>query len=254
MTSKQTIALFGASNLWFSTGAAVQCLATAFQPPMEVYIASGPGRSYLTRGGNVLVQYEGHVRGSLLRKLERNKPEQLTVVLTDIGNDLIYGASSETLLAQLERILVRLKALNARVVVTQIPLESLLKLSKGLYYMIRSIYYFRCRIPYDPMMAMAGELHRGLTTLCREHRAALVDSQASWYSFDRFHLRPGAWKQAWSAWLKPFGVEPAIDAGIRLSGKSHWRRLPRHYRLLGREKQGSPKPWVPMPGLNVSFY
>ena len=84
----------------------ILCLPITFQNVLkknktEFLNALGPGRGFCARGGIFNITYSPIQGSQVIESAEKKSKEALhTVVLfTDIGNDLMYGVSADTLIA-----------------------------------------------------------------------------------------------------------------------------------------------------------
>jgi len=137
----------GASNLKRGLPALYGAFRRAAPGPVEVLAACGHGRSYVgwSRIGWGVRALPGIAPGDapgspdgagcgLWRALERLGPLPTVALLTDVGNDLLYGPPVDAILAGVALCIDRLQELGAAVVCTplRVPTESLVALARTL--------------------------------------------------------------------------------------------------------------------------
>lgn len=210
------VVLLGASNLKKGFPQALSCLPG----PVEVLAALGHGRSYGMWSRLAWVrQLPGIVQCGLWAELERRPPLPTVALVTDAGNDLLYGASVPAIAGWIETCLERLARQEAEIVVGLLPIPSLEKVSAFRYHLIRQILFpGRRAAPWSAMLESARELNDRLRSLGLKHGARLVEPSPSWYGIDPIHVRRSRRREAWNEILR----HPRL-AGER---KSEGCRLP----------------------------
>lgn len=164
-------------------------------------------------------------------------------VLTDVGNDIAYGRSPETILQWVEACVDRLLSIDACVVLTGIPLANLEALSAGRFALVRRLYFPFVDLDFAGTLARARELDAGLRELVAARangpraQLRLVDLNPAYYSFDAIHIHTRSQRQAWgrvfAAWWSPSPT--TTDGGVPVRGGSatadgwptHWERRDR---------------------------
>ena len=91
----------------------------------EFLNALGPGRGFCARGGIFNITYSPIKDCRIIESAEKKSKEALhTVVLfTDIGNDLMYGVSADTLIASLDKMIDEILQWDADIFLTSIHLS-----------------------------------------------------------------------------------------------------------------------------------
>src|ERR1017187_5196674 len=138
-------ALFGASNLTLCLPSAINHLLLRFgSRRLRLYVAHGIGRSYGIEAGILGFQLPGIVQCGLLDALEDAKKADQTcsvlALVTDIGNDIMYGIAPDLLNDWVARIISRLSQLDATIVVTSVPLQGLLRLPAWQFHLFRRLF------------------------------------------------------------------------------------------------------------------
>jgi hypothetical protein len=209
------VVFLGASNLTRSLRIA---LATAQQycgGPLEVFAALGYGRSYGATCRVLWRRLPGIRECGIWRALGEAPAASTAAVVTDIGNDLFYGAAPETIAGWVGEALENLAAHKARTTVTMLPLTSAERMRAWQFYIARKIWFPNCRISFAEILARGRDLDERLRGLAKLHDATTVELPASWFGFDGIHLRRRAWRAAWSAILSAWRDEEQSNADSR---------------------------------------
>jgi len=152
----------------------------------------------------------GILESGLWRNLESAAPLRTRALVTDVGNDILYGFPPEQVLAWVDEALGRLGRYTDDIVLTDLPLASARNLSRLKFSAFKSVVVPGCHLSLDQVLERAERVNAGLAGLAEARRVRLFRLEPSWYGFDPIHIRPALWRTAWSEIL---GVE-------RTSGRS----------------------------------
>jgi hypothetical protein len=251
------VILLGASNLTRGISTVVETARGIWGRPLEVLAALGHGRSYGLRSHVLGRELPGIIRSGLWDALTAGRPVQTAALVTDIGNDLLYGASVASILDWVRESLDRLAAVEARTVLTLLPLSSVESLSEWRYWLARTCAFPRCRARLDEILIAARELNSGLVQLAADRRIPVVAPRAEWYGFDAIHIRLRFWKASWQEILAPWSDSPIAVKGARGS-LTRWLYLrslpPLERRLFGIERRAAQPAGRLRDGTTIAFY
>jgi hypothetical protein len=235
------VVLLGASNLTNAFPMVLESLQRGLVQPLEIYTAHGHGRSYGV-WSRVLFRGLPPITGcELWKDLDQAaQPAGATLALiTDVGNDLLYGSSPAKIAQWVDECLVRLAPQAARSVLTLLPLASIERLSALRYHATRMIFFPKLRTPFPEVLAGARELNERLAAIGRERGAEVVEQPLEWFGFDPIHIRltrrPAAWQRIFSHW--PHYASPRT---ARATLRGRWRSVtlrPAERKLLGRTQR-----------------
>jgi len=237
--------LMGASNLKISLPLVLDRVRKKAGGPVEALAACGHGRSWGTWSRFLFVRHlPGIAQCGLWRELKAGPPRPTLALLTDVGNDLLYGARVEEIAGWVEACLDRLG--QAETVITLLPLARLERLSGRQVRLAAALLFPGRPAPWPALLDRARELDERLRRLGHERGARLVEPAAGWYGLDPIHLRRRARREAWAQILPgPEGTGPVKRVPFLGAAES---------RLFGAPLR-RPQPAVRLPdGSTVALY
>jgi hypothetical protein len=250
----QPIVLLGASNLTYGFPLIVESLHATFGE-VDLLAAHGHGRSY-GNWSRVLGRGLPGIRAcGLWEQLSAASAQRPPLgLITDVGNDLLYGREPATLLDWIDECARRLRDAGAAVTISGVPLESVKRMSAPRYHATRMCFFPGSGVGWPAMRRMVDELDAGLREIVARYEGAFVEPLREWYGVDPIHVsrrhRASAWQRILSAW-------PDATVTMRrptlVRASSLWRLRPHQRRMFGREQQ-APQPALQQPGLAVRLY
>ena len=117
--------LLGASNLARSFHGLKYCIERCIFPRPAIFMhAMGPGRGYLSRGGILNAVYSPILNCGILEAVrnKKMKKQQVVALITDIGNDIMYGVSSEKIINGLQYLLNALGEFKTNIFIIHLSL------------------------------------------------------------------------------------------------------------------------------------
>jgi hypothetical protein len=256
--SQPVVVAIGASNL--SRG--LSRLAGGVRArggPADLLVAAGHGRSF---GANSRVAWRrlpSILRSGLWQALDRLEPHgsarPVYGVVTDIGNDLLYGFSVQQTASWVRKCVGRLAERGARVAVTGLPLASVNRAGPLRYRLLKTVYVPGCPLSLGELRAAAARLDEAVRMIAAEHGATLVEQPSDWYGFDSIHVRrrrlDNLWQAAADAWRLPESTPPRASL-------TEWARIGRRaaeVRSLAGVMRFTPQPVIHWPdGGTLSLY
>jgi hypothetical protein len=229
------VVALGASNLTRGFQTVVGTARSVWGPDVEVLAALGHGRSYGATSRFVFRTLPGILKSGLWAELERRPPMPTRGLVTDVGNDILYGFSAERTLGWVEEVLVRLSRMTRDIVLTDLPLASARRLSNVKFLAFRSVLVPSCRLSLTQVLDRAERVNEGLALLATTHGAKFFRLDPAWYGFDPIHVRPSLWRQAWQQIL---GAEPREKfwRGSAVESMKLYFMRPERRWLFGREQ------------------
>jgi hypothetical protein len=209
---RQRFILLGASNAAVGLPTIVEIARRGAGEPLEILAATTLGRSFGKNSKIFSRRISSILDCSLWRDLETRPPLPTRALLTDIGNDILYGEPVERIAEWVERCIARLREKGANVTLTQLPMESLQALGSRRFAAFRRLFFPRCRLALDEARSMAIELNGRLLEIANRHELQAISHRPEWYGLDPIHFQRRNRTTAWSEILTPhFGKILADD-------------------------------------------
>jgi hypothetical protein len=230
------VILLGASNVVLSFPTLVATARATWGEPVEFMAAMGHGRSYGQDTRVLGRKISGIFPCALWQDLQKRPAMPTTALVTDIGNDLLYGVPLDRLLEWVSHCVDRLMDANATVVVTQLPIENLERLGEARFRLFRRILFPRNRHSLAELKSLAHSLNDRLIELGESRKIPVIPVSNAWYGFDPIHLTRRARRIAWPMLLSSWR---AVDAPLVVPRSSLWTaayllsRAPWERSLLG---------------------
>jgi len=222
--------LLGASNLTLSLRLAIHAMQQRLGSPSEVLAAIGHGRAYGICSSIISRKLPAISESSLWNDLaaQRNLSLPSAALLTDIGNDILYGLLPEQILSTLERCIDQLQRYGTQIVMTNLPITSIENLTDARYLIFRNIFYPSCELARDTTVQRAQSLHTGLIALAARKNIHLYEQEPHWFGPDGIHI--DYWKR--EAFYQDVArcfhvVEPQTNEVSKIkSGSAAWLQRP----------------------------
>jgi hypothetical protein len=251
------VILLGASNLTRSFATVVAAARHTWGAPIEIMAAMGHGRSYGQDSSVLGRKISGIFPCALWQDLQNRPPLPTAALVTDIGNDLLYGVPPDRLLDWVEKCLDRLAEAGAATIVTQMPVGSVESLGEARFRFFRRILFPRSRLTLNDAKTLVRDLNDRLIGLGESRKISVIPVSAAWYGFDPIHLRRRILCDAWSTMLtqwrattEPFTLSrPSLRSIAYLATLAPWERS-----LFGvRRRAAQPSGRLP-DGTTISLY
>lgn len=191
------VVALGASNLTRGFQTVVATARAAWGPRVQVVAALGHGRSYGADSLFLARRMPGILDCGLWPQLEAMPPAPTRGLVTDVGNDVLYGFPASRILGWVDEALARLQRFTNDIVLTDLPLVSVGHLSRPKFYTFRSVFAPSCRMSIEQIVDVAARVNEGLAELAAARGARFLRLKPSWYGFDPIHIRPAMWRTAW---------------------------------------------------------
>ncbi|QDU54700.1 hypothetical protein Pan181_08830 [Aeoliella mucimassa] len=134
------VILLGASNLRLISATLIATTRMAFSGPVEIFMANGFGRSYGVRSSIPFRSLPGIDECGLWEAVQRDNSLPTFALITDVGNDLVYGRKPDRVIEWVTNCVARLQAMDARMVTTELPNASIESLGVVRYKFFRRIF------------------------------------------------------------------------------------------------------------------
>jgi hypothetical protein len=213
------VILLGASNLRRSFSTVVAAARRTWGEPVEIMAAMGHGRSYGQDSTVLGRKISGIFPCALWQDLQQRPALPAAALVTDIGNDLIYGVPPKQIVQWVAQCLDRLTDAGASTVVTQLPIESVEQLGEARFRFFRRVLFPRSTLTLNVAKELVYSLNSDLLELGESRKIPVISLSKSWYGFDPIHLKRRVWRTAWPTMLAGWH---SSSAPIAMSRPSIW--------------------------------
>jgi hypothetical protein len=231
------VVALGASNLTRGFSTIVATARAVWGADVEVLAALGHGRSYGGPSTFLVRGLPGILQSGLWRELDAHPPRPTRALVTDVGNDIMYGYPPAQILEWVDECVARLRQLTTDVVITGLPHAAVAGLPPGRFLLFRSVFFPRCRLTLDQTMRAGADVDAGLRAIAASRGVAFLGLKPEWYGLDPIHIRPGMWNAAWQDIL--CGENQAVAGGraTRREAVRLYCLLPEQATFVGRERR-----------------
>jgi hypothetical protein len=210
----------------------------------EAFVAAGHGRSYGATSRVWMRRLPSILGCGLWRALDRHPAAERSVaVVTDIGNDLLYGFSVDQTASWVAAVLERLSERGFTTSVTRLPLASIATVGSLRYRALKTLFVPGCTLALEELIERAVALDEHVASLAAGHGAAVIEQPASWYGLDAIHVRRRQLDQLWQRVSRGWGNE----SGRQATPWSTWARIGSagaEVRMLAGSLRLTPQPAV----------
>ncbi len=233
MTGKENsyrnrIVLLGASNLTLSLRLIIRRMQYYVGGSSEIFVAAGHGRSYGQFSQVMFRGLPGITSSEIWRQIEPARTVPTYALITDIGNDIPYEYTPDKILNWIEWCVARLQAHSAQIVMTNIPIKSIERLSERRFNILRNLLYPYCQLSKHEVVYRANVIHQGLIEMAARHQFNLYEQDPEWFGSDGIHVSYWKRERFYQHVLKHFLVEHISYQKVvsKESLSQGWRQRP----------------------------
>lgn len=203
---KQSVILLGASNLTLGWKPAIRALQQMVPGDIDLRVCLGMGRSYIDWSAVLLRRLPGIIQCGLWENLPVNGSPSPLVLLTDIGNDIVYMRDPEDIFRTVEECLRRIRCWrpDARIAMTGLPLPSVESMGKARFLLMRTVLFPGCLMTLEQICNRSRALNSMLENYVQQNQIAFINPEGAWYRTDPIHvippLREKVFRQFFSLW------------------------------------------------------
>jgi len=210
-----------------------------FSGPLVMYVAKGHGRSYGQDSVFFGKKLSGIFSCGLWKDFYNDRSLPTTACVTDIGNDLLYEVPVDAILDSVCRCFDHLQTVDAKVVVSDLPMGVLREIGPAKYLLFRSLLFPQCRLSLGEMLHRANHLSERLREEAESRKIACFTAPAKWYGLDPIHFRRPFFRPFWEGlFTLSGGAAPAPSThALPWLVRSYLKRLkPERWSWFGVER------------------
>lgn len=182
------VVVLGASNVSRGLSRLVAAVESR-TPGADLFVAAGHGRGYGVNTRVAARRLPSILRSGLWRGLDRHVGEAPVALVTDVGNELLYGFPAEQIAAWVRESVWRLADRGAMIAITRLPMASIATVGAVRYRALRTFFVPGCRLSLGGLKEAATRLDADLQAIAGDFRAQIIEQPAHWYGFDTLHVR-----------------------------------------------------------------
>ena len=196
------VVIIGASNVTLGLPLIWQGVRRHVQQPTDLLVAAGHGRSFGMSNTVLGRTLPSILDCGLWSRLEQsNCSSTACAVITDVGNDIMYGADPDRIADWVRECVERLQKLDIRICLTGLPMDSVGHLTRGRFEMFRRLLFPNSKLSWEEVLSHAESLNASLRRIAEESQLAHRVPESHWYGFDPIHIRRKHRLAAWHEFL-----------------------------------------------------
>jgi hypothetical protein len=219
------LVVLGASNVARGIRNIVLIARGLEQKPVEVVTAMGHGRAYGVSTWAPFRRLPAIIECGLWPALAQHNHLPTRVLVTDIGNDLVFGQSPAMLMANVRSCVDRLRSHSTHIMLTTPPVESIRQLSPWKFQLFRRLLFPKATITLSEAQHNAESLHELIQRYCESEDLKLYRVPMKWYGFDPIHIRSTQQHQAWNDLLSALHKKNIVIPKIFFQTFNAWKSL-----------------------------
>jgi hypothetical protein len=240
------IVALGASNLTRGFHTVVSTARATWGAEIEIVAALGHGRSYGAESRFLGRALPGILQSGLWDRLANAGPAATRAIISDVGNDILYGFPPAQILNWVEESIERLRHHTDEIVVSGLPKVGVSDISKAKFLFFRSVLFPRCRLTFAQVSDAATAVNEGLLRIAAARGLRFVHLKPEWYGVDPIHIRPSQWRDAWQE-IVCGAARGSTDNSPRGEGWRLYFMRPEQQSVFG-VPQVTPQQGAPLPG------
>jgi len=209
------VVVLGASNVSRGLSRLVAAVGSR-APGADLFVAAGHGRGYGVNTRVAARRLPSILGSGLWRALDRHGDEPPTALVTDVGNELLYGLSAGQIASWVRETVRRLADRGATIAITRLPMAGIAEVGPVRYRALRTFFVPGCRLSLADLKESATRLDADLQTIAGEFGGQIIEQPAHWYGLDTLHVRRRHLDDLWQAACGAWGF-PEVESSVRSS-------------------------------------
>ena len=158
-----------------------------------------------------------------LDKLDKlDDSTSIHTIVTDIGNDLLYGLNAAQTMSWVNETVERLSDRSQKILITGLPIDSLNSLSKQRFDFFRRVLFPNSTLTLESALVEGLQLHNQLLNFADGHFSTTTP-EARWYGLDPIHIRRRCRREAWERYLSHGVPDIPIQRAGPIADLSVWK-------------------------------
>lgn len=197
----RTIVIIGASNVTFSLPVIWSTLCQSLSESFRLIVAAGHGRSFGMPNTVLGRTLPSILECGLWETLANHESSMTHALVTDAGNDLLYGAGSTQTMDWVGETIDRLNECSSNVLITGLPIDALNGLSPRRFEFFRQLMFPQSTLTFESALTESENLHRQMLAAGDQQSVSSTTPDGNWYGLDPIHIRRRCRREAWEKYL-----------------------------------------------------
>lgn len=256
LTARRGAVVLGASNASRGLARLAAVLRARAGGPVDLFVAAGHGRAYGVTSRVWARRLPSILGSGIWDALDSRPPADAGpppgALVTDVGNEILYGLGAEEVAAAVRESVRRLADRGCRVAITSLPTASIAGVGHLRLRLLKTVFVPGCRLTLDELKTSAARLDDLLRDIAVAHGAAIIEQPGDWYGFDAIHVRRRRLDDLWHAACDAWGWErPATRPRATFAQWAALHSRAAEVRALGRIMLHARQPAVDTDRLRV---
>ena len=199
--------VLGASNVSRGLSRLTAALRARGPQPVDLFVAAGHGRGYGVNTRVAVRRLPAILTSGLWRALDRERVDRPATLVTDVGNELLYGLGVSAVATAVREAVARLADRGGRIVITGLPLAGIAGVGSVRYRLLRTLFVPGCLLSLAAIKDASRWLDDELRAIAADTGATFLEQPGEWYGFDALHVRrrhlDTLWQRVGDAWGLP---------------------------------------------------
>jgi hypothetical protein len=225
--------LLGASNLARARFGLNQYLEKSFPNLISTSIASGPGRAYSVSAGIFGINYSPLKASPIfnLGREESSNYRQTIALISDIGNDIMYGVPVQKLIQDLENSILNLSGFCSHVFILPIPSKKIESLNHWQINILKRILFPKCTLSPEKIISSIQIVNQFLSEL-NTPKLTLLKAMDDCIGWDRAHYDLSKMHIAWTKIVDQITQELSIKPNRNINQALMFRSFINYWKDL----------------------
>lgn len=224
----RNLIVLGASNVSLALPHLWHGVRQSTEQATRLVVVAGHGRSYGLPSTVLGRTLPSILQSKCWETLEHFVPKEapLEAIITDIGNDIVYGVSASVLGCWIQECVDRLRRWPVRLTMTELPLVSLSRMSRSRFLLFRSLLFPQSTLEFQDALGIGAAVNSIVRSIARDVDARLVAPARDWYGIDPIHIRGSLRRFAWSQICPLIPDAPPLPPPTPFDTWRLWRQRP----------------------------
>ena len=216
-TEKQSVVLLGASNLTLGWKPAIRALQQVVPGEIDLRVCLGMGRSYIDWSAVLIRRLPGIIQCGLWENLPTTGSFAPLVLITDIGNDIVYMRDPQEIFQTVEECLRRIQAWrpDAKIAMTGLPLPSVEAMGKTQFLFMRTMLFPGCTMTFQQICERSRVLNALMENHVQKHQIPFIKPEGAWYHLDPIHVIPSLREEVFRKFFSLWSTGDARNSGVQ---------------------------------------